>query len=408
MGGGGPTVGGVRWIWAVVAVTLARRWAAGAGGALARPAPVGGRARVRARRDRAGRHGPLRAAEPALAAGRAGGVRGRGEAERARTRGAAPDIPAAYWVQWLAGTALIPLVFALAAGGGRDGGGRPRRAARGGAPLTAAAPRRASLAAVAVAAAIVATYPPLIEATGDLLSEPLGALWLTARAARASPAAARARRGAAGRRGADAGEPARADPGRRDRGRAARGGVRGRGARAGRGVVAERRRRRSPRAAAARCSSGRTCPAAGRCPGPSGRSRPRRSGSRPSCAGAHAKDLPGDRVLDAVAAREPGLDRDAALRAAACTTSRPTRASTRAVRRDGGRKAPAAVARPVRAAAAARRRRCGSGTRCSCCRVRRPAPRARPARARRAARVHALPPGRGRDARATRSRSCPR
>ena len=31
-----------------------------------------------------------------------------------------------------------------------------------------------------IAAALVATYPPLIAVTGDLLSEPLGALWLTA------------------------------------------------------------------------------------------------------------------------------------------------------------------------------------------------------------------------------------
>lgn len=66
------------------------------------------------------------------------------------------DIPAAYAIQWLAGTALIPLVFLLAL---RLGG---------------------SHAAALVAAAIVATYPPLIAVTGDLLSEPLGAFWLTA------------------------------------------------------------------------------------------------------------------------------------------------------------------------------------------------------------------------------------
>ena len=44
-------------------------------------------------------------------------------------RGASPDIPAAYWVQWLAGTALIPLAFFLAvaaAGEARLGRATPR------------------------------------------------------------------------------------------------------------------------------------------------------------------------------------------------------------------------------------------------------------------------------------------
>ena len=66
------------------------------------------------------------------------------------------DIPAAYAIQWFAGTALIPLVFLLTL---RLKGDPP---------------------AALAAAAIVATYPPLIAVTGDLLSEPLGALWLTA------------------------------------------------------------------------------------------------------------------------------------------------------------------------------------------------------------------------------------
>ena len=70
-------------------------------------------------------------------------------------RGRVRDIPAAYWVQWLAGTAVIGLVFALAATLGGPWAGL-------------------------VAALLVATYPPLIAVTGDLLSEPLGALWLTA------------------------------------------------------------------------------------------------------------------------------------------------------------------------------------------------------------------------------------
>ena len=74
------------------------------------------------------------------------------------------DIGAAYWVQWAAGTALIPLVFALAAALGSPVAGL-------------------------VAALLVATYPPLVAGTGDLLSEPLGALWLTGgdAGARAAP-----------------------------------------------------------------------------------------------------------------------------------------------------------------------------------------------------------------------------
>jgi hypothetical protein len=76
-------------------------------------------------------------------------------------RGAQPDIPAAYWVQWLAGTALIPLVFALAAA--LAGAATGACAARAGA---ATAPVAAGL----IAAVIVATYPPLIAVTGDLLT----------------------------------------------------------------------------------------------------------------------------------------------------------------------------------------------------------------------------------------------
>jgi 4-amino-4-deoxy-L-arabinose transferase-like glycosyltransferase len=81
-------------------------------------------------------------------------------------QGRRPDVPAGYWAQWAVGTALIPLAFAFAwlVGGAIAG---------------------------LVAAAIVATYPPLIAVGGDLLSEPLGALWLTG-AAVALAAAARA------------------------------------------------------------------------------------------------------------------------------------------------------------------------------------------------------------------------
>src|SRR3954451_7054619 len=92
-------------------------------------------------------------------------------------------IRAAYWVQWIAGVALIPLVFFVAGG------------------------RRRGL----LAAAIVASYPPLIAVTGDLLSEPLGALWITAtfaalewdrRRRRGAGAPAAARRPGAGSRAA--------------------------------------------------------------------------------------------------------------------------------------------------------------------------------------------------------------
>lgn len=70
-------------------------------------------------------------------------------------RGARPDIRAAYWAQWTVGTALVPVVFGLAALIGGMWAGT-------------------------AAAATVATYPPLVAVTGDLLSEPLGALLLTA------------------------------------------------------------------------------------------------------------------------------------------------------------------------------------------------------------------------------------
>ena len=67
-------------------------------------------------------------------------------------------------MQWLAGTALIPLVFALAATLGGPWAGL-------------------------VAAVLVATYPPLIAVTGDLLSEPLGRAVADRGAARARAAA---------------------------------------------------------------------------------------------------------------------------------------------------------------------------------------------------------------------------
>jgi hypothetical protein len=69
-------------------------------------------------------------------------------------RGSPTDIPAAYWLLAAVGTLLIPATFAL----GRALGGA---------------------AAGLLAAGAVAVYPPLVRTTGQLLSEPFGALALT-------------------------------------------------------------------------------------------------------------------------------------------------------------------------------------------------------------------------------------
>ena len=61
------------------------------------------------------------------------------------------DPPETYWAQWVVGVALIVAVFALV------------RMLAGAWPAVAAA-------------AVVALYPPLVAITGDLVSEPLGAL----------------------------------------------------------------------------------------------------------------------------------------------------------------------------------------------------------------------------------------
>jgi 4-amino-4-deoxy-L-arabinose transferase-like glycosyltransferase len=76
------------------------------------------------------------------------------------------DIPAAYWLLAVVGTLLIVATFALGRRLGGDGAGL-------------------------AAAAVVAFYPPLVRTTGELLSEPFGALAialavLTLLAARAS------------------------------------------------------------------------------------------------------------------------------------------------------------------------------------------------------------------------------
>ena len=237
-------------------------------------------------------------------------------------RGPAPDIPAAYWVQWAAGTAVIPLVFALAlaAGGAsqRRVRGWPatgRRAAAAVSPRSAAegGAARACWAGL-VAAAIVATYPPLVDATGDLLSEPLGALWLTG----ALLAVARRRYAAggvllaaavltranllvliavvalaAGRRGGPVLAVAALVP-----------------------VVAWSVDVGAPVTTGGGSSLfvGTFLPGDGTLPGAKRALKGETVRFAPELRGRHAKDLPGERVLDAVAAREGGLDRDAALR----------------------------------------------------------------------------------------------
>ena len=68
--------------------------------------------------------------------------------------GSSTDIPAAYWLLAVVGTLLVVAAFAL----GRELGGA---------------------AAGLLAAGVVAFYPPLVRTTGELLSEPFGALALT-------------------------------------------------------------------------------------------------------------------------------------------------------------------------------------------------------------------------------------
>src|SRR4051794_1532715 len=68
--------------------------------------------------------------------------------------GSPTDIPAAYWLLAAVGTGLIVATFALGRRLGGDGAGL-------------------------AAAGVVAVYPPLVRTTGELLSEPFGALGLT-------------------------------------------------------------------------------------------------------------------------------------------------------------------------------------------------------------------------------------
>jgi 4-amino-4-deoxy-L-arabinose transferase-like glycosyltransferase len=207
-------------------------------------------------------------------------------------RGAGPDIPAAYWVQWAAGTALIPLVFALAMTLGGAWAGL-------------------------VAAAVVATYPPLIAVTGDLLSEPLGALWLTA----ALLALLRRRYALAGLLLAAA-VLTRANLlvliavlalllGPR------RGAVFALAALVPVGLWSLNVGAPVSTGGGSAFFVGTFLPGDGTLGGAKQALKAETIRARPEWRGAHAKDLPGEVVLDVVAARHPGLDRDAALRAEA-------------------------------------------------------------------------------------------
>ena len=263
-------------------------------------------------------------------------------------RGATPDIPAAYWVQWLAGTALIPLVFALAVAAAGEAAApratgavaarpcaaptsRPaspraarRRVARRRSAPAGGARRRPAL----VAAAVVATYPPLVEATGDLLSEPLGALWLTA----ALLALARRRYALAGVLLAAA-VLTRANLlvlipvvavmlGRRGAWFAVAALV---------PVVAWSINVGAPVTTGGGSSLfvGTFLPGGGTLPGAKRALKAETIRFAPELRGRHAKELPGDRVLDAVAARDPGSTATPRCATRRCATSRPTRASSR-------------------------------------------------------------------------------
>jgi hypothetical protein len=98
-----------------------------------------------------------------------------------------PDIPSAYWAQALAGAALILVVFALAwvvAPAGRPcvgtASGNALRPPVSGPSVSGSGDRRTSDGAFAglLAATAVAFYPPLVTMTADLLSEPAGTLAL--------------------------------------------------------------------------------------------------------------------------------------------------------------------------------------------------------------------------------------
>ena len=158
----------------------------------------------------------------------------------------------AFWAQALAGTALILVVFLLAAG-------------------------IAGPLAGLIAAGAIATYPPLIRATGDLVSEPLGGLTL-ALAALALLGAWR--RPSAGRLALDGGAVRRRAARARGPARALAAPRRGWVLLARAARAPGRRSRRAPRSPSSRCWSRR--------PGASTRRR-RRGGSSPSRAAARRR-----------------------------------------------------------------------------------------------------------------------
>ena len=339
-------------------------------------------------RDRPRRHRPLRQAEPALAAGRAGRVRGGGEAQRARRARRDAGHPGRVLGPVAGGDGADPARVRARRGGGRRGAPAPRRrrAGRRAARAVAAAPdvlrRRGAVARRARAAPGVVAAPRRVAAPG--------VAWrrrASRRAARSPPARRRRGRGdlSAARRGD-----------RRPALRAARGAVADRGAARARAAAVRARRaccwrravltranllvlipvvavmlgRRGAWFAVAALvpvvawsinvgapvttgggSSlfvGTYLPGGGTLPGAKRALKAETIRFAPALRGRHAKELPGDRVLDAVAAREPGLDRDAALRHAGAAQPRdlPARAARR-VRGDGGVEGAAAVARPV-------------------------------------------------------------
>jgi 4-amino-4-deoxy-L-arabinose transferase-like glycosyltransferase len=173
-----------------------------------------------------------------------------------------------------------------------------------------------------VAAGVVATYPPLIAVTGDLLSEPLGALWLTA----ALLALARRRYALAGLLLAAA-VLTRANLlvlipvvavllGKRH------GAVLAVAALVPVGLWSLNASAPVSTGGGSAFFVGTFLPGDGTLGGTKKALKAETIRARPEWRGAHAKDLPGDVVLDVVAARRPGSDRDAALRAEAWSNLR--------------------------------------------------------------------------------------
>ncbi len=283
-------------------------------------------------------------------------------------RGPAPDIPAAYWVQWLAGTALIPLVFALALAAA----GETRTAARAGAQRRRSRPRRS---------------PPRRGGPSSPGLSPRGSSRRIRRSSRRPGTCSPSRSGRCGspprllalarRRFALAGLLLAAAVltranllvlipvvavmlGRRGGWFAVAALV---------PVVAWSINVGAPVTTGGGSSLfvGTFVPGGGTLTGTKRALKAETIRFAPELRGRHAKELPGDRVLDAVAARRPGLDRDAALRDAALHNLA-TYPRERPLRFAGmvALEAPAALAAPIPRRHAHAPARCGCGTRCSC------------------------------------------